>query len=66
MRNSPSLMDNNNGPIILLGHSIGGLVIKTAFILARDASDFKDRIRSIFFLGDPMEDLIMQEFSTIF
>ncbi|KAI0132592.1 NACHT and WD domain protein [Xylariales sp. AK1849] len=41
------------GPIILLGHSMGGLVIKKAFILARDVPDFQERIRCIFFLATP-------------
>ena len=41
------------GPILLLGHSMGGLVIKKAFVLAQDVEDFSDRIRCIFFLGTP-------------
>lgn len=41
------------GPILLVGHSMGGLVIKKAFILAKDVPEFKDRIRCIFFLATP-------------
>ncbi|KAJ9155418.1 GPI inositol-deacylase [Pleurostoma richardsiae] len=54
MRNSPYLKDNDkNGPIILIGHSMGGLVIKKAYILSRDVLDLKGRIRCIFFLATP-------------
>lgn len=41
------------GPILLVGHSMGGLVIKQAFILARNAPEFHERIRCIFFLATP-------------
>lgn len=40
-------------PIILVGHSMGGLVVKKAFILAQSIPNFKQRIRSIFFLATP-------------
>ncbi|KAI1501045.1 hypothetical protein F5X99DRAFT_418835 [Biscogniauxia marginata] len=40
MRNSPHLRENGNGPIILVGHSMGGLVIKKAFILSKDVPGF--------------------------
>ncbi|OTA58875.1 NACHT and WD domain protein [Hypoxylon sp. EC38] len=53
MRNSPYLRKDPSRPIILLGHSMGGLVIKKAFILARDIPDFTDRIKCIFFLATP-------------
>ncbi|KAI0107919.1 NACHT and WD domain protein [Hypoxylon sp. NC0597] len=53
MRNSPHLRKDPNRPIILLGHSMGGLVIKKAFNLARDIPDFRDRIKCIFFLATP-------------
>lgn len=36
-----------------MGHSMGGLVIKKAFILSQDVEEFSDRIRCIFFLGTP-------------
>ncbi|KAI1455463.1 NACHT and WD domain protein [Annulohypoxylon moriforme] len=53
MRNSPHLREKPEGPIILLGHSMGGLVVKKAFTLARDVSDFKGRIKCLFFLATP-------------
>ena len=43
-------------PLILIGHSMGGLVIKKAYILARQFQEFEAlarRIRSIFFLATP-------------
>ncbi|KAI0015721.1 hypothetical protein F4780DRAFT_50133 [Xylariomycetidae sp. FL0641] len=53
MRNSPYLRENRKGPIILVGHSMGGLVIKKAFILSKDVPDLDGRIRCIFFLATP-------------
>ncbi|KAH6975963.1 NACHT and WD domain protein [Ilyonectria sp. MPI-CAGE-AT-0026] len=53
MRNSPSLINNSSAPIVLLGHSMGGLVIKKAFVLSKEVSEFQDRIRCIFFLATP-------------
>lgn len=53
MRVSPHLTDNEERPIIMLGHSMGGLVIKKTFILAQDIPSWKHRIRSIFFLATP-------------
>ncbi|VUC28138.1 unnamed protein product [Clonostachys rosea] len=53
MRNAPQLRNNTQRPIILIGHSMGGLIIKKAFILAQNVPDFKTRIRSIFFLSTP-------------
>ncbi|KAI1635845.1 hypothetical protein F4809DRAFT_642075 [Biscogniauxia mediterranea] len=55
MRNSPHLRENN-GPIILVGHSMGGLVIKKAFILSEDMPDFDGRIQCIFFIATPHQD----------
>ncbi|KAI0600589.1 hypothetical protein F4775DRAFT_544625 [Biscogniauxia sp. FL1348] len=53
MRNSPHLRETGNGPIILVGHSMGGLVIKKAFILSKDVPGFDGRIQCIFFLATP-------------
>ncbi|KAK7997445.1 hypothetical protein PG989_005485 [Apiospora arundinis] len=53
MRNSPYIRDNGSGPIILVGHSMGGLVIKKAYILAQVVSDLRSRIQCIFFLATP-------------
>ena len=43
-------------PIVLVGHSMGGLVIKRAYILAKQKEDFSSvsqRIRTIVFLATP-------------
>ncbi|RYP78328.1 hypothetical protein DL769_003206 [Monosporascus sp. CRB-8-3] len=56
LRSSPSLRQKPQNPIILIGHSMGGLVIKKAVILAhQDGIDrtLADRIRCIFFLATP-------------
>ncbi|CAG9940049.1 unnamed protein product [Clonostachys rosea f. rosea IK726] len=56
MRNCPHLRNNERGPIIMLGHSLGGLIIKKsdqAFLLARETPEFQSRIQTIFFLGTP-------------
>lgn len=42
--------------MILIGHSLGGLIIKKAYILAQQFSEFDSvatRVHSIFFLGTP-------------
>ncbi|KAL8915769.1 MAG: hypothetical protein Q9172_006680 [Xanthocarpia lactea] len=46
----------NNSPLVLVGHSMGGLVIKRAYILAQQKDTFKStarRIQAIFFLATP-------------
>ncbi|KAF2133160.1 hypothetical protein P153DRAFT_331614 [Dothidotthia symphoricarpi CBS 119687] len=57
LRTSPSLRHKpRTSPIILVGHSMGGLVIKKAYILAqqdRAHPELSERIRSIFFLATP-------------
>ncbi|KAH6651315.1 NACHT and WD domain protein [Chaetomium tenue] len=53
MRNSHHLREKGERPIVLVGHSMGGLVIKKAFILSRAVPDFSTRIRCIFFLATP-------------
>ncbi|KFA45454.1 hypothetical protein S40293_10153 [Stachybotrys chartarum IBT 40293] len=56
MRSSPTLRRNAKSPIVLVGHSMGGLVIKKAYILAHQdspQSEIYHRIRSIFFLATP-------------
>ncbi|ORY60895.1 NACHT and WD domain protein [Pseudomassariella vexata] len=56
MRVSPHLRDRTTNPIILVGHSMGGLVIKKAYTLAhRDKAkdQFSQRIRCLFFLATP-------------
>ncbi|KAI0421746.1 hypothetical protein F5X98DRAFT_389026 [Xylaria grammica] len=46
----------SSGPIIFVGHSMGGLVIKKAYILARQIPEYEklaDRIHAVFFLATP-------------
>jgi hypothetical protein len=50
---SPHFADSNTA-IVLLGHSMGGLVIKKAYMLAhQDGNSLADRVRAIYFLGTP-------------
>ncbi|KAK4172588.1 hypothetical protein QBC36DRAFT_72161 [Triangularia setosa] len=54
--NSPHLKKNGNTPIVLVAHSMGGLVVKKAYLLARRDpiyADIADRIHSLYFLGTP-------------
>ncbi|KAK6860641.1 NACHT and WD domain protein [Apiospora arundinis] len=56
MTTSPYLRRHKDTPIIMIGHSMGGLVIKKAFLLAQQDHRFKDladRIRCMFFLATP-------------
>ncbi|KAJ3541729.1 hypothetical protein NM208_g4470 [Fusarium decemcellulare] len=56
MRTSPELRKGKPNPIVLIGHSMGGLVIKKAYLLAREdetAKPLADRIQCIFFLATP-------------
>ncbi|KAI1179121.1 hypothetical protein F4777DRAFT_19089 [Nemania sp. FL0916] len=57
IRHCPAMASNDTtGPIIFVGHSMGGLVIKKAYILARQISEYgglADRIRAMFFLATP-------------
>lgn len=49
-------MANANTPIVLIGHSMGGLVIKKAYLLSRQdegLSALAERIHSIYFLATP-------------
>ncbi|KAI1300890.1 NACHT and WD domain protein [Xylaria venustula] len=56
MRSSPYLRQDPDSPIVMVGHSMGGLVIKKAYILAHQNSakhQLAERIRCIFFLATP-------------
>ncbi|KAI1116131.1 hypothetical protein F5Y14DRAFT_459627 [Nemania sp. NC0429] len=55
IRNNPSIRRGNT-KLILVGHSMGGCVVKKAYILARQDITCKalaERIHSMFFLGTP-------------
>lgn len=55
VRNSP-VLGRVDTPIVLVGHSMEGLVIKKMFLLAKqdpDVSAIADRIHSLFFLATP-------------
>ncbi|TVY40204.1 Vegetative incompatibility protein [Lachnellula occidentalis] len=55
MSTLPCLRDADT-PIVLIGHSMGGLVIKKAYNLARQSAACKslaDRVHSIYFLATP-------------
>ncbi|TGJ86392.1 hypothetical protein E0Z10_g2344 [Xylaria hypoxylon] len=50
------MTSSTSGPIIFVGHSMGGLVIKKAHILARQIPEYNklaDRIHAVFFLATP-------------
>lgn len=54
--NSPRLRKDGDTPIILIGHSMGGLVIKKAYLLAKQDPSYYGigmRFHSIFFLATP-------------
>ena len=58
MQNAPSLTgaDNKGTPLVMIGHSMGGVIIKKVLLLARqDPSHHKlaTRIHSMFFLATP-------------
>ncbi|KAK4151819.1 hypothetical protein C8A00DRAFT_35538 [Chaetomidium leptoderma] len=56
MSTSPALRKGKQTPIILIGHSMGGLVMKKAYLLARQderARELAERIKCMFFLGTP-------------
>ncbi|KAI1134032.1 WD40-repeat-containing domain protein [Hypoxylon sp. FL0543] len=55
LKNNPSIRRSNTR-IIFVCHSMGGCVVKKAYILARQdptCKDLADRVHSIFFLGTP-------------
>ncbi|KAL2041702.1 hypothetical protein N7G274_005486 [Stereocaulon virgatum] len=53
---SPNLRKDERTPIVLIGHSMGGLVIKKAYILAQqqdNCHNLASRMRCTFFLATP-------------
>ena len=56
IQSSPTIGRSHEVPIVLIGHSMGGLVIKEAVIQSRQNPEFKtigDRIHSLYFLAVP-------------
>ncbi|CAI7640645.1 unnamed protein product [Penicillium glandicola] len=56
IHDSPVILREGKVPLVLVGHSMGGLVIKKAFIFAHDSEEMRplvSRICAIFFLATP-------------
>ncbi|PZD27073.1 NACHT and WD domain protein [Pyrenophora tritici-repentis] len=56
IHDSPTISSKDHVPMILLGHSMGGLVVKKAYILGHQTKEFEDVARNIFaifFLATP-------------
>ncbi|KAL8821642.1 MAG: hypothetical protein Q9223_000334 [Gallowayella weberi] len=56
IHSSPTIARTCDVPLVLIGHSMGGLVIKKAVILSRENPAYKtigDRIHSLYFLATP-------------
>ena len=56
LADSPDLKNRQDCPLVLIGHSMGGLVIKWAFMLAQQDPAYRElkrRIQTLFFLGTP-------------
>jgi WD40 repeat protein/pimeloyl-ACP methyl ester carboxylesterase len=54
LQTSRSLRQSKDTPIVFIGHSMGGLVIKKAYMLARlEAPDLAHRIKAMVFLATP-------------
>jgi pimeloyl-ACP methyl ester carboxylesterase len=54
--NSPEIRRDGDTPIIFIGHSMGGLVIKKACVLANQdpaSKSLADRVHGLFFLATP-------------
>ncbi|KAM0804114.1 hypothetical protein BDR22DRAFT_800435 [Usnea florida] len=52
----PTIPRDSTTPIVFIGHSMGGLVIKKAYTLAQQFQEFEsiaERVRAIFFLATP-------------
>ncbi|MCJ1244025.1 hypothetical protein MMC30_001222 [Trapelia coarctata] len=56
IQDCPAILRGSNTPLIFVGHSMGGLVIKKAYILARQFHEFESlgrRVRAMIFLATP-------------
>ncbi|KAH6631000.1 hypothetical protein B0J18DRAFT_117751 [Chaetomium sp. MPI-SDFR-AT-0129] len=56
IHNSPELRKNGDTPIVFVAHSMGGLVVKKAYLLAVNDPIYKSvghRIHTMYFLGTP-------------
>ncbi|KAI2476439.1 hypothetical protein Ptr902_12073 [Pyrenophora tritici-repentis] len=56
IHDSPTISSKDHVPMILLGHSMGSLVVKKAYILGHQTKEFEDVARNIFaifFLATP-------------
>ncbi|KAI0123279.1 hypothetical protein BJ170DRAFT_687296 [Xylariales sp. AK1849] len=56
IHDAPSIPRNQRVPLVLVGHSMGGLVIKKAYVLGHQAPGFRpivDRVCAMFFLAVP-------------
>ncbi|OIW25252.1 hypothetical protein CONLIGDRAFT_718123 [Coniochaeta ligniaria NRRL 30616] len=56
LRNSHEIANSKTNPIIFVAHSMGGLVVKQAYVLARQdpsCSDLAKRMEAMFFLATP-------------
>ncbi|KAK8042977.1 hypothetical protein PG994_013460 [Apiospora phragmitis] len=56
IQGAPTIPHEANSPLVFVGHSMGGLVIKKAFILGHQITEFNhlvERTRAIFFLATP-------------
>lgn len=56
IQDCPSIPRDSTTPLILVGHSMGGLVMKRAFIVAKQKEEFSglaDRIKTMVFLATP-------------
>ncbi|CAD6587074.1 MAG: hypothetical protein ASARMPRED_002985 [Alectoria sarmentosa] len=56
LQDCPLIPRNTSAPLILIGHSMGGLVIKRAYIMARQKDGYENlsqRVKAMFFLATP-------------
>lgn len=56
IKSCPTIPRDSDTPIVLIGHSLGGLVVKKACIVAKENPTFHDigkRIDSLYFLATP-------------